>query len=829
MSFLTNFPQMLRIRAKLFLLLAAVALLYVFYISGLSTNPPGFYMDESCLAYNAYAISRTGASEFGVSFPLYFQCYTEGFVQYANPTHIYLLALQFLFIPPSVLATRIFAATMVFLATILLGILAARISGRNIIGIIVALTAMLTPWLFELSRLVLEVFFYPLALVLFLFCLFNAHKRERWTFLDNALLAITLALITYSYTIGRFLGPVLAFGLIIFAVNRLRLFDVVKTWLFYGLTLIPLLVFVLLYPGLLGRRFSEVSYISFDKSIWLMLGEFVKNYFADISPQFLLLTGDPILRHHIQGTGMIFVATLMLAIIGAVVVITRCRNDAWWRFILFGLVISILPGALTIHRYHSFRLIAFPIFLLVLTVPALMWLFSDAKEKSAVNEGELETKTKSFVPVWLNNFTGNQLVRNSALMILLGLTLIQAVLFQAHFRQVGSLRGHYFDDSYPVALKDALATSAKPIYLKDGFWGPAYIHAYWYGAIEGIDKSNFIHLKESERPPAGAIVLSSEDKCVSCEIVSKRGPFLIYKMLSPAQAAALQTHTLGHGKGNGQGEFNKPRGITTDAQGNLYIADSGNARIQKFSPNGDFLGVIGKPGNGEGELREPNGVVIDSAGDIYVADAGNNRLVKFKADGTFIKQWNGPAPGFSGLSDVAIGVNKQIYILDKGRARVVRLDPETDQTIEWGKVGTNEGEFHNLIGIFVSSDRVFVTDGYNDRIQVFDLDGKFIRQWAVFQWDKYIWHRPDVTVDEQARLIYVTSGWTGEVLVYDMDGNPVKSFKPAPPEGLNNASSLALSNTKTGKRLYVLNTGSDVVETGSPSISVFELGDTKAQ
>ena len=57
------------------------ALLYIFYVSDLSKNPPGFYIDESAIAYNAYCIAKTGANEFGTRFPLFFEVYTGGWVQ----------------------------------------------------------------------------------------------------------------------------------------------------------------------------------------------------------------------------------------------------------------------------------------------------------------------------------------------------------------------------------------------------------------------------------------------------------------------------------------------------------------------------------------------------------------------------------------------------------------------------------------------------------------------------------------------------------------------------------------------------------------------------
>src|SRR5437763_5840063 len=132
------------------------AFLYAYWVWGLSSNPPGFYLDESGGAYNAFTIATTGRGEFGDCFPLYPQFYTESNVQYSNPVHIYLMAMMYLIVPPSNLSARLCGATMMFIATIVLGILATRISGRRLVGVAVALTAIATPWLYEPSRLVLE-------------------------------------------------------------------------------------------------------------------------------------------------------------------------------------------------------------------------------------------------------------------------------------------------------------------------------------------------------------------------------------------------------------------------------------------------------------------------------------------------------------------------------------------------------------------------------------------------------------------------------------------------------------------------------------------------
>lgn len=509
-------------RYRVLLWPAALILLYVFYADGLSRNPPGFYVDESVLAYNAYQIYLTGRNEHGEPWPLYFPVFRNDdgdFLGYANPTYFYALAALYHVFPPSVMLARHVSAASVFLACVLLGLLAARVSGRRVVGVAVGLTALLTPWLFELSRLVFEVTLYPLALVLFLTALHRAQAKERWSLPDCAALAVTLALVTYTYTAGRLLGPLLALGLLSFATDGRRLRDVFKAWACYGLTLVPLLVFVLRHPGALGARAGKLTYVTFDKPLTQLAWEFVKAYAQDVGPGNLLLWGDPLVRHHVPGMGMLFGATLVLAAAGVAYALARCHRDPWWRFVLYGLLISVLPGALTLNRWHMLRLVAFPVFLLLMTVPALTWLLdtSDSRPSPA--------------PAWLRGGVASRSVRRKVFYALAALTLLQAALFQVQFRREGPTRGGAFDEGYPKVLDEALAAGPGPIYLVDGNAGPAYIHAYWYATVRGLDLSRFVHLTGGARAPAGALVISSHPFCDSCQIISRRGPFILYRAL----------------------------------------------------------------------------------------------------------------------------------------------------------------------------------------------------------------------------------------------------------------------------------------------------------
>ena len=85
--------------------------------------------------------------------------------------------------------------------------------------------------------------------------------------------------------------------------------------------------------------------------------------------------------------------------------------------------------------------------------------------------------------------------------------------------------------------------------------------------------------------------------------------------------------------------FFGPRAIAIDAQGRLFVSDTGNKRIQVFDKDGNFLAQIGRSGTGDGEFNEPVGVALDVDGNIYVADTWNHRIQVFDSSYKFLRAW----------------------------------------------------------------------------------------------------------------------------------------------------------------------------------------------
>ncbi len=494
---------MLRSRTWLLVLLLTIVIGAV-YIANAGSNPPGFYIDESSISYNAYTISQTGRDEFGRPWPLYFRAFGD----YKNPVYIYLLAGIYRITGPSILAARLLSVASGFLTALCLGLLATRLSRRRDVGLLLALMALLTPWLFEMSRVVLEVALYPFVIAVFLLSAHQASTKVRWSWREATCLAASLALVTYTYSIGRLVGPLFALGLIFFA-SRGRRGGVVTTWAMYAASLLPLVIFQRRYPGALSARFSLISYL---EPPYLGTGnawEFAKHYFGNLNPWRLLVTGDPNTEQiaHIYGAPLLLAVTGILAVTGLVLIFRQQRDEAWWRFVIFCLLVSIVPASLTKEYVHMLRLAPLPVFVLVLCVPAITWL--------RVNSGRHRTILALFV----------------LLMLVQGGAFFWK--FEASARTRKRLR--QFDNGYPTQIfASAVATPQRPIYLTDALAIPGYIQAYWYATLRGVPLSDFVRLAPDQSAPDGALVISTEENCPRCRIVAISEFYTLYVASRPA-------------------------------------------------------------------------------------------------------------------------------------------------------------------------------------------------------------------------------------------------------------------------------------------------------
>ncbi|OKP89213.1 fibronectin type III domain-containing protein [Paenibacillus sp. P32E] len=190
----------------------------------------------------------------------------------------------------------------------------------------------------------------------------------------------------------------------------------------------------------------------------------------------------------------------------------------------------------------------------------------------------------------------------------------------------------------------------------------------------------------------------------------------------------------GGGSGSGLGEFSYPRGVAVDGDGNVYVADSKNHRIQKLNVASgvwsEWKKSGGGTGSGLGEFNEPSGVAVDGDGNVYVADSKNHRIQKLTAATGGWSEWKKSGGGtgsglgeFNQPSGVAVdGSGNVLYVADSKNHRIQKLDVSSDVWSEWKKSGGGSGsgleEFNNPKGVTLdSSGNVYVADSGNHRIQ----------------------------------------------------------------------------------------------------------------
>jgi DNA-binding beta-propeller fold protein YncE len=248
--------------------------------------------------------------------------------------------------------------------------------------------------------------------------------------------------------------------------------------------------------------------------------------------------------------------------------------------------------------------------------------------------------------------------------------------------------------------------------------------------------------------------------------------------------------TGGGAPGSDRGYFSTPKDIAVDKDGNIYVVDSRNNRVQKFSKEGNFLISWGKEGNGPGDLKEPNGIDIGPDGNIYVADTWNGRIEVFNPAGSFIKMM-GQDLGLWGPRDVGVDRQGNVYALDTGNFVVYKMDPAGKKLAMWGKKRANvsdkgssePGFFYEPFSIKQGPDgNMYVADRVNFRIQVISTAGKFIREIKVKGWSEKqqtengCLMEPFLDIDQSTGNIFVTDSTNSRVIKYGRDGVQLKSI-----------------------------------------------------
>jgi hypothetical protein len=466
-------------RPGLLVALGAILAVAAFHMWQTPGNPPGFLRDEASLSANAFYLSQDLRDEHGALLPLYM----VSFGDYKSPIFVYALAAVFRVTGPSAEVARELAAASVLAAVLLLGLIAYRRTASAVVGVAVVVLAGITPWLYELGRVALEVTMEPLFLGLLLLLLDGVYRLGRYTLLRALPVGIALAAITYSYAAGRLLGPLLAVALAVFA-GRGRWRWLLVSWGTYLVTLVPLAIYAVRHPGALTARYEATTFVQDGQSGLGVVWKAITNYIEDVSLWHYVVGGDPKPYIHASNYGALPAAVVLLALAGVVIVLARKRNDRWWRYVLLATVLAPVPAAVTEDRLHQVRMAPFPLLLLLLGVPALAYLLRPGRSP---------------------RFT-------AALLGALGvLTAVQTVHWLDKYRESGPGRTELFEAGVPALLDQAFGPGT-PVHI-DFDDLQAQAHLRWRAVERGLPRSSVVVLPDGAAPADGALVFGRFQAC----------------------------------------------------------------------------------------------------------------------------------------------------------------------------------------------------------------------------------------------------------------------------------------------------------------------------
>jgi sugar lactone lactonase YvrE len=249
------------------------------------------------------------------------------------------------------------------------------------------------------------------------------------------------------------------------------------------------------------------------------------------------------------------------------------------------------------------------------------------------------------------------------------------------------------------------------------------------------------------------------------------------KALEPAHATSVGS------KGTGNGQFKHPAGVVSDGQGNIWIVDMENGRLQKFNEKGEYLTQFGKEGTGKCELNRPKSVAVDSEGHIWVDDAGNYRVTEFNEAGECFTQFGGPGTEkslrFDDAESIAIDHKNDIWVADTYGQRLMEFDHEGKFIKVVQPASGKSCHMENPGGITIDpAGNVWVVDWLGNRVIEFNEEGSCLSEFP-FKGEgsgEGQFKHPDAIAVDANGAVWVCDEGNGRVQVFNEAGEYITKF-----------------------------------------------------
>lgn len=245
--------------------------------------------------------------------------------------------------------------------------------------------------------------------------------------------------------------------------------------------------------------------------------------------------------------------------------------------------------------------------------------------------------------------------------------------------------------------------------------------------------------------------------------------------------------------GTEPGQFNEPWGIAVDAS-HVYVADTWNHRVQKFTLDGDLVGVFGQSGsaadvpenNGLGLFFGPRDIHLYGLDQLLVTDTGNHRFQVLTRDGEFITQAGSQGSGFSQMNEpvgFTYGLNGDIYLVDTWNGRIQQFTNDLIGYNEWRVNAWNGNSINNKP--YIASDtngRLYVSDPEGARILIFDAQGNYLARFGQFGTDENSLGLVNGLFVDRENNLYVADAGNNRILKFPPIFPNLQEQLPPPPE-----------------------------------------------
>jgi tripartite motif-containing protein 71 len=240
--------------------------------------------------------------------------------------------------------------------------------------------------------------------------------------------------------------------------------------------------------------------------------------------------------------------------------------------------------------------------------------------------------------------------------------------------------------------------------------------------------------------------------------------------------------------GGGHGQFGPIGGLATDAAGNVYVVDSSHNRIEKFDPNGNFITQWGHKGSEPGQFsfgssqdytKPPGGGIAVAGNYVYVADSGNNRIERFNLEGGEAIEWGtkGSGPGqFSYPRGVAAN-ESEVLVADDDNHRIEKFDPSGAYESAAGSQGTGPGQFGFPYGVALdAAGDAYIADDLNHRVVKLNPELGFLAAWGGYGTKPGQLAFPRALASDPAGDTYVANTANDRIEVYNPEGRFLRTI-----------------------------------------------------